>query len=86
MENSLSLIIEAVHRTLENIPPELVADIIQDGIVLAGGGALIRDLDKRLAKEVRVPIKIDNQPLLTIARGGEKIIADKEFLLKVMIN
>jgi rod shape-determining protein MreB len=64
----------------------LVSDIIQEGIVLAGGGALIRDLDRRLEREIRVPIKIDQQPLLTIARGGEKIIANKEFLNKVVIS
>ncbi len=86
LESSLNLIIEAVHRTLEKIPPELVSDIIQDGIVLAGGGALIRDLDKRLFKEVKVPIKVNQDPLLTIARGGEKIIASKEFLMKIIIN
>lgn len=85
MNNSLSLIVEAVHRTLENIPPELVSDIIEDGIVLAGGGALIKDLDERLRKEVKVPIRIAEDPLLTIAKGGEKIIADREFLNKVMI-
>lgn len=85
MNQSLTLIVDAVHRTLENIPPELVSDIIQDGIVLAGGGALIRDLDERLRREVKVPIQLATDPLLTIAKGGEKIIADREFLNRVMI-
>lgn len=85
MNNSITAIIEAVHRTLENIPPELVSDIIQDGIVLAGGGALIRDLDERMRREVKVPIRLADNPLLTIAKGGEEIIASKDFLEKVMI-
>lgn len=85
MNSSLTTIVDAVHKTLENIPPELVSDIIQEGIVLAGGGALIRDLDERLRREVKVPIQLATEPLLTIAKGGEKIIADREFLNKVMI-
>jgi len=85
LNGSLTTIIDAVHKTLENIPPELVSDIIQDGIILAGGGALIRDLDERLRREVRVPIKLADEPLLTIAKGGEQIIESREFLNKVMI-
>jgi rod shape-determining protein MreB len=85
MNGSLTTIIDAVHKTLEHIPPELVSDIIQDGIILAGGGALIRDMDERLRREVRVPIRLADEPLLTIAKGGEQIIESKEFLNKVMI-
>lgn len=85
LDNSLSTIVNAVHKTLEQIPPELVSDIIHEGIVLAGGGALIRDFDKRLLEEVKVPIKIAPEPLLTIAKGGEEIIASRDFLERVKL-
>ncbi len=86
INGSLSIIVDAVHKTLEQIPPELVSDIIQNGIVLAGGGALIQDFDKRLLEEVKVPIKIATDPLLTIAYGGGKIISSRDFLNRVKLN
>ena len=62
MNNCLQEIINAVHKALEHTPPELVSDIIENGVVLAGGGALIRDFDLRIQNEVRLPVRVAPEP------------------------
>jgi rod shape-determining protein MreB len=86
MDHDINSIIEAIHKALEKTPPELVSDIIEKGIVLSGGGALIRDLDLRLQNEVRLQVKISENPLLTIARGGEMLLKDAELLAKIQLE
>ncbi len=86
MDDCLRDIINAVHLALEQTPPELVSDIIESGIVLAGGGALIRDIDLRIQNEVRLPVKIATDPLTTIARGGEKVLEDPILLEKIQLE
>lgn len=86
MNPCLQEIIDAVHRALENTPPELVSDIIEQGLTLAGGGALIRHLDLRLKHEIRVPVKVAESPLLAIARGGEHVLDDPELLDKIQLE
>lgn len=86
MDEAISEIISAIHKAIENTPPELVSDLIETGIVLAGGGALIKDLDLRLQNEVRLPVRIADDPLLTIARGGEKVLYDPELLEKIQLE
>ena len=86
MDDCLRDIIDAVHLALEQTPPELVSDIIETGIVLAGGGALIRDIDIRIQNDVRLPVRIANDPLTTIARGGEKVLEDPILLEKIQLE
>ncbi|MCE3010777.1 MAG: rod shape-determining protein [Proteobacteria bacterium] len=86
MDESLKEIINAIHLALENTPPELVSDIIENGIILTGGGALIRDIDLRIQNEVRLPIRLAEDPLTTIARGGEAILSDVELLDKIKLE
>jgi rod shape-determining protein MreB len=86
MDHDINAIIEAIHKALEKTPPELVSDIIEKGIVLSGGGALIRDLDLRLENEVRLQVRIAENPLLTIARGGEMVLKDQELLAKIQLE
>ncbi len=86
MNDGIGEIINAIHRALENTPPELVSDIIETGVMLAGGGALIRDLDLRIQNEVRLPVRIAENPLIAIARGGEKVLNDPELLEKIQID
>ncbi|GIL17391.1 MAG: rod shape-determining protein [Oligoflexia bacterium] len=86
MDDSIKEIINAIHAALEKTPPELVSDIIEEGIVLAGGGALIRDLDIRLENEIRLPVRIAESPLLAIARGGEKALSDPDLLEKIRLE
>lgn len=86
MDQAVCEIIQAIHKSLENTPPELVSDIIESGLTLAGGGALIRDLDIRLQNEIRLPVTIAENPLIAIARGGEMILNDPELLDKITLS
>jgi rod shape-determining protein MreB len=63
---------------LEETPPELVADIMEHGITLAGGGSLLHGLDKRIAAETRMPVHIAEDPLSCVARGAGKMVENFE--------
>lgn len=78
-------IIDAVKVTLEKTPPELAADIIENGIYLTGGGALLRGLDKLLSKETGMPVHIADEPLNCVAHGTGKIIENMEILNKLTV-
>lgn len=80
----LSHVIEAIKVTLEKTPPELAADIIDQGITLAGGGALIRGLDKLINKETGMPVNIAESPLDCVADGTGKVLEDIEKLHEVL--
>ena len=70
----LSKVIDAIKTTLEATPPELAADIIDQGITLAGGGALLRGLDKLINRETGMPVYIAEYPLDCVAEGTGKIL------------
>lgn len=70
----LSEIILAIKKTLEECPPEIAGDLAQNGIVLAGGGALLKGIKERVALETGVPVKIAENPLLAVAMGGAKAL------------
>lgn len=80
----LSHVIEAIKVTLEKTPPELAADIIDQGITLAGGGALIRGLDKLINKETGMPVNIAESPLDCVANGTGKVLEDIDKLREVL--
>ena len=80
----LSNVIEAIKVTLEKTPPELAADIIDQGIMLAGGGALIRGLDKLINKETGMPVYVAETPLDCVADGTGKVLEDIERLREVL--
>ncbi|MFN8846175.1 MAG: rod shape-determining protein [Bdellovibrionales bacterium] len=86
INDCLEVIINGIHRALEKTPPELVADLIETGLVLAGGGALIRDFDIRIQSEVRIPVKIAAQPLTAIAIGGSQVLEDPSLLSKIQLE
>ncbi len=86
MDESIQKIIDAIHSTIEETPPELVSDIIESGLVLAGGGALIRAMDQRISEAVKLPVKIAKDPLTAIAAGGQFILEDKELFEKVLVE
>ncbi len=69
LEESVTAICDAVRGTLDHTPPELAADIMESGIMLAGGGALLRNLDQRMANETGMPITVTQDPLLAVVRG-----------------
>jgi rod shape-determining protein MreB len=74
LQEPLSMIVQAVKSALEQCPPELASDIAETGIVLTGGGALLRDLDVLLAEETGLPVIIAEDPLTCVARGGGKAL------------
>jgi rod shape-determining protein MreB len=78
-------IAKAVRRVLEEMPPDLAGDVVDNGIILTGGGALIRGFDKYLANEVKLPVKVADEPLLAVAYGTSKVL-DEEKLLKIISN
>ncbi|MEA2050484.1 MAG: rod shape-determining protein [Campylobacterota bacterium] len=75
----------AVRQVLEEMPPDLAGDIVDNGVVLTGGGALIRGLDKYLAHDVKLPVRVAEEPLLAVAYGTSKTL-DEESLLKLISN
>src|ERR1700684_2041457 len=80
IEEPVSAIVDAVKVTLDKTPPELAADIMEQGIVLTGGGALLHGLDVRLAAETGMPIIIANNPLLSVAIGSGRCLEDIDVL------
>lgn len=86
IKESIAKIIEIVKVTLEKTPPELASDIMEKGIVLAGGGALIQNLDKLLSIETGMPVYIAEEPLDCVVRGTGKTLEDLERLKTVLVN
>lgn len=83
---SIEKIIELVKATLEKTPPELASDIIGKGIILAGGGALIKNIDILLSQSTDIPVYIADKPLDCVANGTGKIIEDMDKLRTALIN
>ncbi len=81
----VSQILNGIKMALENTPPELSADIVDKGIVLAGGGALLKGLDVFLRDETSLPIIIAEDPLTCVALGAGKVLDDEQILKKVMM-
>ena len=79
-------IVDAVKNTLDKTPPELAADIMDKGIVLAGGGALLRGLDERLKHETGMPVHITDNPLHSVAIGSGKCVEEFEALQQVLVS
>lgn len=84
ISKTVNQIIDNIKITLETTPPELVSDIYEHGIVLAGGGALLRGLDKEIAQATKIPVKIADDPLTCVVRGTGLLLADLELLSKVI--
>lgn len=78
-------IMEAIAETIEETPPELIADIVEHGIVLAGGGAKLRGIDKLFAQELRMPVWVTDDPQTAVVRGCGKLLDDEVLLGKVKI-
>jgi len=83
---SVRSIVDAVKSTIEEAPPELVADIIERGIVLAGGGALLRGLDRLISQETQTRVHIADDPLTSVVRGTGVVIEDLDNLREVLLG
>lgn len=86
MQDSISEIIDVIKITLEKTPPELAADIVEKGVMLSGGGALIRNLDKLISRKIEMPVYIAEEPLECVVRGTGKTLADIAELKNVLAN
>ena len=86
MKESIGLIVEVIKTTLEKTPPELASDIMEKGIMLAGGGALIQNIDKLVSLETGMPVYVAEEPLDCVVRGTEKTLQDLEKLKTVLKN
>src|SRR6187399_1394906 len=79
----LNTIIDSVRVTLERCPPELSADLVDRGLVLAGGGALLRGLDRLLTEETGLPVHVAEDPLSAVAEGTGRALSEIKFLRQV---
>ena len=86
MSESVTKIVEIIKQTLERTPPELASDIMEKGIVLAGGGALIKNIDKLIMQKMEIPVYIAEEPLNCVVKGTGKTLEDLERLKNVLIN
>lgn len=82
----ITQIISSIQEVLEETPPELLTDIVERGIFLAGGGALIKGLDKRIAEETKLPVYITDDPLTTVVRGCGEVLNNLDLLAKVKVT
>ena len=86
LEETVSILISAVRVALERTPPELSADIVDRGIVLTGGGALLKNLDKRLREETGLPVSMGEDPLSSVVLGTGRMLEDVKLLRKVCLD
>lgn len=85
IKEPLKEIVSAIKNVLENMPPDLASDIVDNGVIITGGGALIRGLDTYLADIIKLPVRIADEPLLSVAYGTSQVL-DQEELLKLITN
>ncbi len=82
----LALVLDAIRTTLEKTPPELSADIIDHGVTLTGGGALLKGLDKLISQETGMPVNIAENPLDCVAAGTGIVLEDLDRLKEVLVD
>jgi rod shape-determining protein MreB len=86
LADKVNTIVKFIRTALESTPPELSADIIDRGIVLTGGGALLRNLDRRISDETGLPVSLAENPLASVVLGTGKMLDDFKLLRKVSVN
>ena len=86
MARSVKMLVNAIRATIELTPPELVADIMERGIVLSGGGSLLRGLDRLVAAETQMPVRVAEDPLTAVVRGCGVVLEDIAKLSEVLVS
>lgn len=86
MRHSINVLVNAIKSAVEETPPELVADIMHRGIILVGGGSLLRGLDHLIQEETKIPVKVAEDPLTAVVRGTGIILEDIDSLKEVLVS
>ena len=86
LKSTVDVIVHAVRGALERIPPELAADIYDRGVVITGGGSLLRNLDERLRNDTELPVQMAEDPLTSVVRGAGKMLSNLELLKKLAMD
>ena len=86
LQETLRAILEVIKISLERTPPELAADLIDHGIVMAGGGSLLRGLDKLISEETGLPVHITDDPVTAVANGTGIVLSEIQYLKKVTVS
>ena len=86
ISRSIKQIVGAIKETVEDTPPELVADVMHRGIILVGGGALLRGLDRVIERETKMPVRISDDPLTAVVRGTGVILEDIDLLRTILLE
>jgi rod shape-determining protein MreB len=86
LQEPVAIIVNAVRVALERTPPELSADIVDRGIVLTGGGSLLRNLDRLLREETGLPVSVAEDPLSSVVLGTGKMLSDFDLLRKISLE
>ncbi|MDD5506395.1 MAG: rod shape-determining protein, partial [Candidatus Omnitrophica bacterium] len=86
LQEPLRAILEVTKISLERTPPELAADLIEHGIVMAGGGSLLRGLDKLISEETGLPVHITDDPVTAVANGTGRVLSEIAYLKKVTVS
>ncbi len=86
LSRSIKILVDNIKATIEETPPELIADIMTSGIVLVGGGGILRGLDKLISEQTKMPVRIADDPLTAVARGAGIVLEDIEKLREVLLS
>jgi len=85
LKDPVNNIVEAVKRALEHTPPELAADILERGIILAGGGSLLRGIDQIIRERTNIPVNVAEEPLLSVVRGTGMVLENLKKYEEVLL-
>jgi rod shape-determining protein MreB len=86
LQEPVAIIVNAIRVALERTPPELSADIVDRGIVLTGGGSLLKNLDRLLREETGLPVSVAEDPLSSVVLGTGKMLSDFDLLRKISLE
>jgi rod shape-determining protein MreB len=86
VEEPVNAVIDAIKNTLDRCPPELAADLMDQGITLTGGGALLKGLDRRLTHETGMPVHVAKDPLYCVVLGSGRCLEEFEALKRILVS
>jgi rod shape-determining protein MreB len=86
LSDPLKIIVRAIRETLDQVPPELSADIFDRGVALCGGGSMLRNLDRLIKRETHLPVQVVSEPLSAVVRGAGQMLSDESLLKKLSMQ